>query len=105
MWGAIHGISHEQHQHHESPAHGDHHHEQATDNPGLNWLDPLFANHEEGSNSCHVYDLQSLSALLSVNAMPGLASLLGVLLPQEGVDAPRAAAFVYFKARAPPDCL
>ncbi len=86
-----------------APAAHTHHHEGAkrTDHGG-DWLETLFAGHDEGSNSCRVFDQQGHTDLMLFFASLALPSVLRAQLPAEGIACRLRLAAAPFQARAPP---
>ncbi|MBA3595138.1 MAG: hypothetical protein M3Q12_03605 [Pseudomonadota bacterium] len=75
----------------------DHDHGQQSD-----WLETLFAGHDEGSNSCRVFDQQGHSAPMAAVALLVLPSVLRSVPPPAATNCDRVAAAAPFEARAPP---
>lgn len=66
------------------------------------WLEALFAGHEDGSNSCRVFDQQGHTALTTVLASLVLPSVLCAVPPPAAIACRQVAAAAPFEARAPP---
>ncbi|MDP2817697.1 MAG: hypothetical protein Q8O29_05355 [Polaromonas sp.] len=88
-------------QHHHEDEH-EHEHQGGAGDHGSAGLETLFASHDEGSNSCRIFDQQGHSALMIAVASLALPGVLGVLLPAAGIPCRLAAAAAPFEARAPP---
>lgn len=109
MLGLAHTLAHAPHGHvagalAPQQAHGAKHESHAGQNAheGESWLETLFAAHDEGSNTCRVFDLQGQGALLASFVLLALPAVLGAGLPLEGLACPAALDATPFQARAPP---
>jgi len=113
MLGLAHPLAHAPHGHvaaalASQQAHGAEHHSDAEHQAGNHasahqgWLETMFAAHDEGSNTCRVFDLQGQGALLASFVLLALPAVLRAGLPLEGVACPAALDATPFHARAPP---
>jgi hypothetical protein len=111
MLGLTHGLAHESHESHEShklhkqhaaSAELQHHHHEVAGDYKTSGLKALFASHDDGSDSCRIFDQHGYSAPISAVAALALPSVLRAALQPKRTGCDLSGTAAPFKARAPP---
>jgi hypothetical protein len=106
--GLIHAYVHAPHTQRAGVVAGHDHQARATtdaDGHAHVWSEALFAGHDDGSNSCRVFDQQGHSAPMMALASLVLPSVLRALVPPAAIACKRISSAAPFEARAPPSSL
>jgi hypothetical protein len=102
MLGLTHGLAHKSHKQQATSAELQHHHHEVAGDYETSGLKALFASHDDGSDSCRIFDQHGYSAPISAIAALVLPSELRAALQPKRTGCDLSGTAAPFKARAPP---